>query len=151
MSESNAHIAGKYAIIVALIGLIGTFGSQLLEVSFNGQKNPGQELDLGSEDTSEKGLISKRVYRINTGIGIALRNRPLTEAETEEINRCRREGVASNWRKRIDEETQPVDLKDGSKVIYYETRNGWYYIEDIITGKKGYIARLFGEKSSLKE
>jgi len=45
MSDRNPHIAGKYAVIVALIGLMGTFGGILLTHYLNAQKENVGEVE----------------------------------------------------------------------------------------------------------
>ena len=99
MSGNNPHIAGRYAIIVALIGLVGTFGSILLS------KHLDQKRKFPVKASTNYGLVIGKEYRISRGIDLALRSRPLTEGERNERNKCARENNISALCKTIDEKT----------------------------------------------
>jgi hypothetical protein len=80
----------------------------------------------------------------------SFRTRPLTDIERDEKNRCYRENITSEWLKKIDQETYIGYVEDGEDVIFYKTEGKWHYIEQVSTGKKGYISAFFGGLPTLK-
>ncbi len=142
MSANNPHITGRYVIIAALVGVIGSLGGIMLNHQLSNESDP--DSNEASENLQGLGL-----YKIETGIGIALRKTRISSAEMKELNKCHREGYLSERCKKINQRTKPIDLPEGQEVILYETSGQLHYIETVDTHEKGYIAKQFAGKPTL--